>query len=87
MAKKTKSPKFVITKIEDLGTIKVTEESCHASRLEAIKTKVYDNILTSNQYNSVLDLMREFTYQPVYQPLTSLDVRLQRIEESFKVVN
>ena len=74
---------------EDFGLPSAFEEPhrCrHCDRLEAIRTKVYGNTLTAHQYHTVLDLMQEFSYQTEYRPLTSLDTRLQCIEESLEGV-
>ncbi len=68
----------------------VSSGEANANRLEVrdllknLADYIYGHILTADQYNLVMDLMREFTYHNSYQLPATCSERLNRIQNSLK---
>jgi hypothetical protein len=75
---KKKTPTIEESKAFD----KALEEAGEKFFLETIARYAYGYTLTADQYNLVMDLMREFTYQNSYQPPATCSERLERIHNS-----
>ena len=60
----------------------ISVEAAEKMKVDRISEQVYGRVLTANQYNLVLDLMREYIYQNSYQPPVNNKERMKRIETS-----